>query len=255
MFQLINMFYIAETIGADHLYINSRDFIPLGDRPKQVCGIHVFDKDTSQSPSGRIMTGAFFNPIVFGALMDGLTPDRRHEIAQCCVRPLLEYVEPKIDSVHPNDVVVHVRSGDIFEAEDRAAGSALGGQLYVQPPLSFYMLAIKHALGASPGAVHIVAENALNPIIIPLIQKLEASAQPVNVRLGQSLNDDLNWILAARKLVLSNGTIGIAASLISDVLEQAYFFRTDCTGTAHPIGYFLDKNRIDIHVAEDNDEA
>ena len=117
------------------------------------------------------------------------------------------------------------------------------------------MLAIRHALGASPGTIHIVAENALNPIIIPLIQKLEASAQPVNVRLGQSLNDDLNWILAARKLVLSNGTIGIAASLISNVVKQAYFFRTDCTGTAHPVDYFLDKNRIDIHVAEDNDGA
>ena len=247
--QLVNMFHIAKETGARRLYIIPTDVIAPPARRSAHHGIKVRSVFTPPDPAEHTLVGVFFAPEPLGELMRTLTPRRRGEIARTHVRPLMQGVVEAAD-VGADDLVIHLRSGDIFQGPEGDGGASPGGDLYVQPPLSFYQRAVQRAMDERPGVVHVVAENARNPVILPLVDWLDRTGRPVTVRLNRDLRGDLGVLLAGRRVVFANGTFGMAVALLSSRLEDAFFFRDDGTGTGETIDVFVD-DRVRKHVAVD----
>lgn len=235
--QLINMFHLATSDNIGMLYLYRTELFQFNDNDN-IGGINVVGVE-QPDPAGRTsLVGNYFDHTLFGTLSDGLNSNTRRDIAQRFVLPLLVGLQqtPQVD---PDDLVIHIRSGDIFEGVDGEGGASFGGMIYTQPPLSFYQAVVQRFFKQKQGTVVIIAENALNPVIIPLVQYLDRNGYGVTLRLNQSLTTDLSWLLSARNLVLANGTIGVAVALLSRVIETAYFFRHDGTGLNLPVDEFL----------------
>lgn len=109
-------------------------------------------------------------------------------------------------------LVIHVRSGDAFSPHPHGA---LG-----QPPVSFYQLVLEEL---SPNHVVLVFEDEANPVIANLREylvekKISFAEQSSDVR------SDFKTILAAKNLVLAQGTLGQAMVLLSGNLEKLITF-------------------------------
>ena len=235
--QLVNLFFLAETLGVKKVFICSTDVFCFS-APLEIAGITIDYVERAERDTGFQMQGVFFSILPFGLLGRNLDAARRRELALRYVHPLMAGLTPS-SSIRPSDLVIHIRSGDIFQGEDGQGGSQSGGSLYVQPPLAFYLMAVASVFLTRPGHVVIVAENSLNPVIYPLADALHQNGHAVSLRLNHDLKSDLEILLAARSAVYANGTIGVAVALLSYEIADGYFFRTDSTGTPHDVDYFL----------------
>ena len=238
VFQLINMFHIAEVLGARRVYICPTETFPIKS-PVVLHEITVDSVHNSRVNNDYQLEGVFFRIEALGDLATGLSPERRRQLACKYVRPLMSDFRPATDFVKNDELLIHIRSGDIFQGVEGQGGSQVGGALYIQPPLAFYSMICRSVFGAGNGRVLIVAENTLNPVIYPLIDALQKSHIAVSLRVNHDLVSDINCLLAGRKAVFANGTIGIAIALLSDVITDGYFFRRDGTGTEYDVEYFL----------------
>ena len=114
---------------------------------------------------------------------------------------------PKIGTpLGDNELVVHVRSGDIF------SNNPHGG--YLQPPLSYYEKCIK-----GYDIVHMIAEDTKNPVINELLRKYPTIKFKV-----QTLNEDIALILSAKNVVASFSTFIPALLTISTNIKKLYTF-------------------------------
>jgi hypothetical protein len=249
--QLINMCHIAEKLGAERIYACSTEIFLL---ESVTINDIVFDDVTNSTCERDFqLEGVFFDIESFGALADGLDANRRHELALKYVRPLMAPLRQNSDLIGPNDLVVHIRSGDIFQGEEGAGGSALGGFFYVQPPLAFYTIIAAAVAQSGIEHVVIISEDSLNPTIFPLVEALQKAKFAVSVRLNHDLNSDLNCMLAARRVVFANGTIGIAVALLSTAIAHGFFFRKEATGSVRNVDYFLGDHLIKHFVIDDDE--
>ena len=98
----------------------------------------------------------------------------------------------KGDSILPlddNDLVIHIRSGDIF--------STCINKYYWQPPLSFYVNFINKNEFKN---IYLVSEDNSNPCVDKLLELFP------NIQYKQNtLEDDIKIILAAKIIISSNG--------------------------------------------------
>jgi hypothetical protein len=109
-------------------------------------------------------------------------------------------------------LVIHIRSGDVFGEHPHPS---LG-----QPPLSFYEKVLEHS---RPQNVVLVYEDALNPVIPKLQERLESLAIAYSVHSGD-LGSDLQLLLSARQLATGKGTFGQALLVLSPHIERWYDF-------------------------------
>lgn len=117
-------------------------------------------------------------------------------------------------------VVIHIRSGDLFEVEGRG-----GHPGYVQPPLAYYVACLDHAAAQHPvERVIIVHEDRRNPCVDALEAHLASSGIPCTMQSG-TLRDDTATIFAARRLIAGHGTFIPALIAQSGRAEAVYFFR------------------------------
>lgn len=99
-------------------------------------------------------------------------------------------------------LVLHVRSGDIFDNDVLA--------YYGQPPLQFYLQVMQHA---DWDRVDIVTnaqdEDNLNPVIPALQAKLSAGELPatVNIHTNRTMEEDLRSMMCADGLALARSTL------------------------------------------------
>jgi hypothetical protein len=180
--------------------------------------------------SGRIGTIAF-EAAPFDALRPGETalvgrlyecraidarpsPEQRYAAVRRVVGPLLRpaLLDPD-PRVAASDVMAHLRSGDIFER-------AVPNRTYGQPPLSFYLGAIR---AQAPRRAWLVYENLANPVIPVLAARLRALGIEV-VEQSASLAEDLRVMLSARRLVMGYGTLTDTVVALSDRLAEAHVF-------------------------------
>lgn len=252
VYQLIHVFHAATLLQVKQVHIVSTDIFPVSER--HIGGIKILSH--AQAPPANLycLRGVFFDPLALGRMMDSLTAARRVQLAASYVAPLLAPMNTSQVPLGPDDLAIHIRSGDIFEGEDGAAAAIPGGIYYIQPPLSFYAMVLERVFVSGKGRIVIIAENAMNPVILPLVRQADKMGLAVTLRLGQSLADDLCWLLAARQIVFANGTIGIALALLSKSLRAGYFFRRNSTGMLHDISYYLGC-KIEQHVVSDRDGA
>lgn len=117
--------------------------------------------------------------------------------------------------VNDEDIVIHIRSGDIFDPE---RPELIEG--YYQPPLSYYKKVINHI---SPKKVHLVYEDDLNPVINPLKEWLSKNNIPFFIH-SSTLKNDINVLLSAKTLVVGQGTFMEGVTALSNYVQHVFSF-------------------------------
>lgn len=145
--------------------------------------------------------------------------------AACCSRkrilspPLAKfYTSPAAFKFSQESLIIHIRSGDIF---DRTRPAEFR---YSPPPLAYYTGVIEeHQSRHSRDAkVVIVTEtNNMSPLVEALL-KLYPEGM-ITLQAG-TLEEDVAVVLAARHLVASQGTFAYALALASHNLDTLYLF-------------------------------
>ncbi len=116
------------------------------------------------------------------------------------------FVIKNIPPLATNDLVIHIRSGDLFVKKPY--------QKYAPPPLSYYTKIIEKSLD---GNIYLVAEDKKNPCI----NKLLARYPQIKFK-QQGLRDDIKLLLSASNIVISVGTFIPQLLLLHDYVKQIY---------------------------------
>jgi hypothetical protein len=163
------------------------------------------------APDRTALVGRFFHARAVGARAS--TWSRREHAAhhiRGLIHPDVLAPDPRLG---PDDVVAHLRSGDIFRP-------ATPHVTYGQPPVSHYLGAID-ASGAR--RAWIVYEDRANPAIAVLAQRLRDRGIEV-IEQSATLAEDLRLMLSARRLVIGRSTLGDAVAALSRALSELYVF-------------------------------
>ena len=105
-----------------------------------------------------------------------------------------------INKLPENDIVIHIRSGDIFSSKPHPN--------YVPPPLSYYTKEIDKYKYEK---IHIICEDTINPVVNEL-RKLYKNA----VYEKNTLEKDIRIILGATNIIYSVGTFIPSLLLLSN---------------------------------------
>ena len=100
------------------------------------------------------------------------------------------FVINNINKLPENDVVVHIRSGDIFSSRPHPG--------YIPPPLSYY---IKEINKYNYDKIHIICEDTKNPVVNELLKIYKNAVYEKN-----TLEKDIRIILGATNIIFSVGT-------------------------------------------------
>jgi len=233
----MNLFHVAEKLGATQVRIVATDVFPI--ELTVINGITIAPREVPFDVALNCLSGMFFTCTPLGGIMDDLTPQHRVYLLETYIRPLLIPFKMPTNIITPGDLIIHIRSGDIFQGEEGQGGSSFGGSIYTQPPLSFYLLVVERAFSGLKGRVIIIAENSLNPVILELVKTLDAECHQVTLRLNHDLATDLSWLFCGSNVVFAHGSIGIAVALLSPSIKTAYFFRHNGTGTLEPVTKYI----------------
>jgi hypothetical protein len=115
----------------------------------------------------------------------------------------------KGDSIPPlgdNDVVIHIRAGDIFKS--------VGHPEYYQPPLSFYVNLLNEKKFTN---IYLVSEDNLNPCINRLLKLFPSIRYKRN-----SLDKDIKLVLSAKHVISSNGSFVDQIIKFSNHIQHIY---------------------------------
>lgn len=133
--------------------------------------------------------------------------------------------------LHDNDLVIHIRSGDIFDECPHAE--------YIPSPLSFYSDIIE---SKNWSKIHILSENKLNPVIDELLNKY-IKKKNISYKM-QDLDEDLSIILQARHVVMDIGTFVPTLLLLSSKIKQMY---NSCNFSNKLLVHIIDETNIKIY--------
>lgn len=127
-------------------------------------------------------------------------------LAQKYIIPILKIPVNLIRPRPDTELLIHVRSGDIFqEAKPHPA--------YVQPPLWFYDSAMTE--GAYTSAL-VVYEDTANPCVPELIRRWPSQTNP------ERMEKDLATLLSGRAVAVGYGTFGLLVYMLSRNLRCLY---------------------------------
>lgn len=111
-----------------------------------------------------------------------------------------------INKLPENDIVIHIRSGDIFSSKPHPN--------YVPPPLSYYTKEIDKCKYEK---IHIVCEDTINPVVNELLKLYKNAVYEKN-----TLEKDIRIILGATNIIFSVGTFIPALMLLSNNNKYLY---------------------------------
>jgi hypothetical protein len=108
-----------------------------------------------------------------------------------------------------DELVIHIRSGDIFR-EGNVHGS------YVMPPLNYYKNIIENDKNTYK-TIYLIAEDKKNPVILELCRLYS------NIQFEiKTLEQDIEFILRARNIILSYGTFVPCLLLLTNYTRNIY---------------------------------
>lgn len=137
-----------------------------------------------------------------------------------------------------DEIVIHIRAGDIFEVK-------FPDPKYAQPPLSYYQKIIE---SKDWRKVWLVYENKSNPVIPALEEWLEKKGIPFEV-FSNDVSTDINLCMRAQHLVFSYGTFLYPVACSSKNLRSIYAFRNYPKYMRRP-GWFVNSDP-DMHLYVD----
>jgi hypothetical protein len=112
-----------------------------------------------------------------------------------------------VKALDAEDLVIHIRSGDIFDKDPECPG-------YIMPPLSYYVDIIRTNTFKN---IYLIAEDRKNPCINALLElypTIQFELQP--------LEKDIRLILGAVNVVASYGTMIDSLLLFSNNIKRVY---------------------------------
>jgi hypothetical protein len=119
-----------------------------------------------------------------------------------------------INNVASRDLVIHIRSGDIFINRPHP--------LYIQPPLSFYKSCLDRIFKEySISNVTLVYENLANPVISPLIKYLEFKDVSHSL-VSSDIKTSIEVLMSARILIGGVGSFIAPAIIMSTKLRRLF---------------------------------
>lgn len=165
-------------------------------------------------PGENVLEGSFYHPKPLQPLFRGMN-----------IPTFFATVTPKLVALHgvdmnnltglsDDELVIHLRSGDIFSAQGRVNPN------YGQPPLSFYQEVIRIRRWRK---VWTIFENGLNPVISPLISWLAQQRMSFEIS-SSNWQTDISWCLRASHLVGGRGTFLDPVLWGSTHLDKFYTF-------------------------------
>jgi hypothetical protein len=135
----------------------------------------------------------------------------RYHCMQDHVAPLFDASWPRAE-VSDRLLVIHVRSGDIFEPGGSNAK-------YGQPPLSWYLRLLE-----DPDVAEVLVVTETRPShgrVNPVVERLVAADPRVRVQ-SESREFDFHTLRHARQLALSVGTFALAAAMTNTRLARLH---------------------------------
>lgn len=111
-----------------------------------------------------------------------------------------------INILNDDDVVIHIRSGDLFSSRPHPG--------YVPPPLSYYTNILNNI---KYDKIIIVCEDKLNPVVDKLLKLYVHIIHNVNC-----LKDDIKIILGAKNIISSVGTFIPSLTMLSSNILKEY---------------------------------
>ncbi|MEE7503766.1 coagulation factor 5 8 type domain-containing protein [Methylobacterium mesophilicum] len=197
--------------------------LPAADRSEVIgltgpltCGGLTFIPGSEPLPeAGLFLSGMYFD-LGIQQLAGSLGPDETRDIVRTCIRPLFNRLPAEIPAKPDDELLIHIRSGDIF--------STWVAPTYPQPPLAFYQMVIRRLLAEGRIArIKMVFENRLNPVIPVLEAWIAEIGVPLTTQSG-TLIDDVAALMNGRYLVFGLGTFGPGVCQLSEHVEQVYYF-------------------------------
>ena len=183
--------------------------------PMTLGGITFIPGSEPLPPDGSYLSGMYFD-LGIQQLAGTLGPEETREIVRTYIRPLFNRLPAQIPAKPDDELLIHIRSGDIF-------GTWVAPQ-YPQPPLAFYRMVIDRLLAEGRiASIKLVFENRLNPVIPALEAWIAARGIPFSTQSG-ALTDDVAALMNGRYLVFGLGTFGPGVCQLSDRVEQVFYF-------------------------------
>jgi hypothetical protein len=132
-------------------------------------------------------------------------------------------------SVTPEEVVVHLRSGDVFGPDPHPD--------YRPPGMGYYTSALERVV-ADDGVVaaRLVCQDRVHPLLGPLEAWCRRRGLTTRVQVSDDLHADLATLTAARSLVLSQGTLGLSAAWLSRAVRSVVLPRGNHVGELRALG-------------------
>ena len=129
------------------------------------------------------------------------------------LKNLLKIKATKQDKYGDNDLIIHIRSGDIFE-EAYYTNKKHYVKCYIVPPLNYYINIIE---SNNFDNIYILAENKNNPQIDELLR-----IYPFIQYQSNSLEDDCDTILSAKNVAITTGTFAKELLEISEHIQNVW---------------------------------
>lgn len=236
--QMVNALFFAKRCGLASVVANKS---LIGERGVSIGrdGLTLHSVG-STPPDGLYIEGDFFYP---DAMSNGaISPSKaeKYEVSQRFLVPLVR--ESGLSPIEPDDkeLVIHIRSGDIFQPNPHPG--------YIQPPLGFYITILDDLLeNKAIDKVCIVCEDRENPCINALEKRVAEFGLPCHVQSG-TLRQDVQRLLAAKHLVFGSGTFGAGICLLTGTVETLHVFGTtiyrDLPNVKRGVIYYADAGYI-----------
>ncbi|MEE7490337.1 discoidin domain-containing protein [Methylobacterium oryzae CBMB20] len=182
-------------------------------------GITFIPPDEPLPSDGYFLSGLYFDPTQFERVTAPRGPTDSRAIVQSVIRPLFNGLPETFPPKPDDQLLIHIRSGDIF--------STWVDPHYPQPPFAFYRMVIDRLLAEGRiRSVKLVFENRLNPVIAEVEAYAERRGLPVEIQ-SESLISDVAALVNGRYLVFGLGTFGPAICHLSDRVEQVFYFASN----------------------------
>ena len=118
-------------------------------------------------------------------------------------------------TVAPDEMVVHLRSGDVFGADPHPD--------YWPPHLGYYTSAVAHAVEHGAAAsVRLVCQDRVHPLLEPLRSWCSDRGLGATVQVSDDLHADVATLVAGRTLCVSQGTLGLSSAWLSPAVRTVY---------------------------------
>ena len=198
-----NLIYYCEILGLKNIYLNSKNNWYIKDKivGKYINITMMNPKDVNCNSKDIVCFKFYSGPGCFLLYQTVIKPQVRLYVVKDEIKRNLPHVE-----IDPDDLYIHIRSGDIFRIPVPNG--------YAQPPLCFYQTIINNFKFKN---IYIITENKNNPLIDILLKNY------TNIFYNpKSLSYDIGYLTHAYNLVASVSSFFLSVAKLNDNIKK-YF--------------------------------